>query len=286
MKRQLILLFALLVVTSLGCSLSVAAPESDTGVTLNEQRPAVIFLAPQGDERFALGATVPLYAEARDLSTGVSRIEFYDNFDAVIQTITADNPAGVPRLVAQVDWQPPTAQRHFISARAFRADGTESALAEVSIVVEDLPGAPVADSAAPAAPPTATDDAETSGVAEPAQPAAAETEAQPAQSGASADTEPAQPADLATEQAAPPPDLSGTVLQGTVTVEALNVRTGPQVTAAIAASPLRFGDTIELVARSAEGVWYATPLSDQAFGWVFGSSLDVEGDPETLPVAE
>jgi len=249
-------LTSLLMLAALACSLSATGSgEADTRPVVSEDRPAVVLLAPQSGERYAQGTTVLLHAQARDLGNGIAKIEFYDNFEAVISTVNASNPQGDPTLTALVEWQPPSAQRHFVRVKAFRADGSESQVQEVSIEVVEAAAPAVQLNAAPVEP-----------VAEEA-PAQPEQESEPA---AQSQDEPAQEAP--------------STLQAVVVLDVVNVRVAPDVTAQIAQTPLTGGTTITLVGRSADNLWFATPLASGSVGWVFGDTLTIQGDGAALPL--
>jgi hypothetical protein len=217
----------------------------------------VILLAPGQGNRYAQGTEVLLYAEASDLGAGVAKVEFYDNFDGVIGTVNASNPNGDPTLSAIVPWTPPSAQTHFIRVRAFRADGTDSTQQEVSIDVVEAQGA--SSSAPQQQSQAAPDAAETTQATQPVQEAATAAEA------------PTQP-------------VTNASLPATVNVQALNVRVAPDINAGIAATALNSGTQIQVVGRSTDNLWFATPISGGGVGWVFSNGLTVQGDSSTLPL--
>ena len=259
LKNWLRLLIPILMAT-LACSLAVddGTQNGARRPVVGAERPAVVLLAPASGNRYALGTRVMLYAEASDLGAGVARVEFYDNFDEVIATVAASNPNGDPTVTAIVPWTPPSAQRHFIRVQAFRADGTESSREETFIEVVDVAGAPV---------PQQTEDATSQqGAVQPAQ-----------------TTQPAQEAATAAD-APPAQNATNTTLTATVNVEALNVRVAPDINASIATPAITSGVRIELVGRSADNLWYATPIEGGGVGWVFGQPLQIDGDPSTLPL--
>jgi hypothetical protein len=183
-------------------------------------------------------------------------VEFYDNFDGVIATVAANNPDGDPTLTAIVPWIPPNAQTHFIRVQAFRADGTESSRDEISIDVVDVAGAPS---------PQQTEDAASQ------------------QGAVDAPTQPAQEAATAAD-APPVQNTTNTSLTATVNVEALNVRVAPNINASIATTALTSGSQIQLVGRSADNLWFATPIEGGGVGWVFGQPLDIQGEASSLPL--
>jgi hypothetical protein len=246
-----------ILLASVACSLAVSTPDkpSDNRPVIREDRPAIAFLNPVTGDKYALGTQIILYAEARDLGAGIARVEFYDNFDALIGTVNAASPAGVPSLSARYTWQPLSAQIHFIKAKAIRADGTESPLQEIQIEVVEV--GPV-----PTAPPSPIPSNET-------------TPPQVTEEAVSQGERQSQPVT---------PAVAGSVtLQAVVSVEVVQVRVRPDQTAEIAGL-LSSGQTIPLVGRSADNLWYATPMQTGGYGWVFGNLLQISGDPSTLPL--
>jgi hypothetical protein len=261
--KSLCLIIPLLFAT-LACALSAEGVNfDDPRPILSEDKPSIVFLAPASNSRYAAGAQIQLFAEAQDLGAGVARIEFYDNFDSIIGTVNATNSGGDPILQAIVPWTPIEAQRHFIKAKAFRADNTSSTQAEVIIEVVAVPGLTL-----PAAQTAATPTAEP-------QPTATQAAAS------------AAPTDASTSaQVAPPPTTAAAVtVQARVTVEVLNVRVAPRTDADMAALPLAANTTIQLVGRSEDNRWFATPLPSGSAAWVWANSLEiVEGDAAALPL--
>ncbi|NJL93814.1 MAG: SH3 domain-containing protein [Anaerolineae bacterium] len=253
--------------STLACSLSPATESTlpnDPRPVLRADQPAVVLLAPQAGSRFVEGAPVILLAEARDLESGVVRIEVYDHFDQLIDTVEAEEADGVPRLSGQATWQAVQAQQHFLKVRAFRADGTASNTAEVMVLVEAAPAGfemPVLVATEPEPSPSPANDTATA----PEATAAAPDE------GATPDSSP---------EPTTTPGLAATVVDANV----LNIRLGPSVNANIVQTAAR-GAQLTLVGRTADSQWYATPLQAGGFGWVFGQYLAFEGDPSTLPVA-
>lgn len=266
MKHWLRLLIPL-IVAALACNLAVddGSLDEEARPIVGAERPAIVLLAPVQGNRYALGTEILLHAEVSDLGAGVVRVEFYDNFDGVIGTVAALNPNGDPALTAIVSWTPPSAQTHFIRVQAFRADGTESTRQEVSVEVVDSAGVPNP------APPQQSQDAPTSS---------------PAEQGAIDSSQDTQPLQEATAAEAPTEPITNASLTAVVNVEVLNVRVAPDISADIARAALTNGTQIELVGRSADNLWFATPIASGGVGWVFGDPLNIQGDPSTLPLVE
>jgi hypothetical protein len=233
------------IAATLACSLSPSSTaEGDQRPVLREDRPVIVFLAPQQGNRYRAGTEIWLHAEARDLGGKLQRVEFIDTFDQIISTTTAQNPQGDEQIVALAPWQSSMAQTHLLKAIAVRTDGVESST-ELSIEIVAAPTTP-----------TAT----------------------------------INPIPLTTPTLMPTPEggLSPTpnteaALTGTVNVSSLNVRAAPSQSAAVLQAFVQ-GNTVEIVGRSVDSVWYAIRLPGDNFGWVFAQYVTVTGDTSNLPV--
>lgn len=265
MKRILYLITPLLLAT-LACALAPqgANPSADNRPSLSDARPALIIIAPQSGQRYALGAEIHLYAEAQDPQGGVARIEFYDNFDEIIGTVNASSPNGERNFSGEIRWRPPTTQRHFIRARAFRADDTASNLQEVSIEVVPLEGFQAPPAQTESTPESETDiEAETAPETQELLPPPPETDSETA------------------------PEVSGG-LSAVVTTQVLNVRVAPRVDSVMAGPVLTAGTRIELIGRNEDGQWFAIQLPSGSIAWIYGGTnvsptLQIEGDAGSLP---
>jgi hypothetical protein len=100
---------------------------------------------------------------------------------------------------------------------------------------------------------------------------------------------PATPTELPTFTPAPTntPAFTATPLPvtGQVTENTVNIRALPSTKAGILGK-LKKDDRLTLLARSEDGAWYqiALPSDPNKRGWVFGETLQISGDPNTLPV--
>jgi hypothetical protein len=77
--------------------------------------------------------------------------------------------------------------------------------------------------------------------------------------------------------------LESNFLIGTVTAEALNVRSGPGANYATV-GVLYKGDAVNVLARNQDGSWLSIAKGDLK-GWVSAKYVEVQGDISTLPVA-
>lgn len=266
---------------TLACNLSV---NSGTGgqntAPADPNRPQVAFVAPQTGAKYAAGAPILLYAQASD-SQGISRVEFYDNFETLISSVEVPN-GPQPSFLAQHLWTPPSAQTHILRVQAFRADGVGSPAAEVVIEVVDLPAgvnlpqAALSAESAPQPSPEVQAAATLAPSPDPSTPAAA-----PDAGAGGGEAPPPAPEITATPSPSPV-----TSLNARVDVEATNVRVAPSVNAQMAMTPLQSGDQVVLVWQSSDNLWYAIELPTGGYGWIFSESLQVEGDPSTLPLAD
>lgn len=151
--KRLTFLILILTITSFACTLAVGSGESqDSRSILTDDRPSVALLIPTNGSHYALGTEILIYAEARDLGAGVVRIEFIDNFDNKIGTVTATQAQ--PELKGTVRWKPIAAQTYLIRAQAYRTDDTASHPQEISVVVEEKQGVVVVNSTQDAPNPT------------------------------------------------------------------------------------------------------------------------------------
>lgn len=258
--------FILLLLTSLACSLSATVDENSDvpkQSIVNTERPTVVLLAPQTGNQYAVGVDILLHAEARDLGTGVARIEFYDSFDAMIGTVNAQNPQGDSRLSGTVTWRVPSAQSHLLSARAFRADNTQSGLAEIVIEAVNVNNAPIIPAVS------------NLNVTQPPNPQPAAT----TQTDQSSTTQPTPTTSSSQPTPTTLPALNATIINA----NSLNIRVGPNVNSDIV-NVIQRGTTLQIVGRNDDNLWYATPLPNGSYGWVFGQYLDFDGDPSTLPL--
>lgn len=133
--KRLAWLILMLMAASFACTLAVenGTQEEINRPVLNADRPAVILITPKNGSRYALGTEILIYAEARDLETGVARIEVFENFDTPIGKIETATPQET--LSGIVRWKPTVPQTYLLRVQAFRADDTASSPQEISIEV-------------------------------------------------------------------------------------------------------------------------------------------------------
>lgn len=146
LKRVLPVWLALLS-AMFACTLSTSPPD-ETAQRL-ERAPLVLILAPVNGSTYAEGARVALQAIAQDSSSGVARLEFRMD-DIVIGTVTADNPAGTPSLLARAEWIASEQRKHLLTVEAFRADGSSLGVSDISLQVIRPPGTADATPLSPA----------------------------------------------------------------------------------------------------------------------------------------
>lgn len=121
------------------CNLSSAARPTATTPALS-QRPQVEFLSPANNERLAPGAELALETLARDDGAGIHQVRLF-----------VDDPVGdtQPYAVATVEgravavfrarfiWRGERAKSYLLTVVAYRADGTRSDGASISVHVEE-----------------------------------------------------------------------------------------------------------------------------------------------------
>lgn len=148
--QRLVPVWLALISATLACTLTTS-PANESQKRL-ERAPLVLVLAPVNGSTYAEGTRVALYAIAQDTGSGVTRLEFRIN-DVPIGSVTADNPAGVPSLLARAEWIASEQRRHLLTVEAFRADGSSLGVNDVSLQVIQAPGF---TEAAPVTPPQST----------------------------------------------------------------------------------------------------------------------------------
>lgn len=148
--KRLTWLMLILMTASFACSLAVddGSDGENTRPVLEADRPAVILITPKNGSRYALGTEISIYAEARDLESGVARIEVFEDFDTPIGKIEAAAPQ--EELSGVIKWKPVVPQTYLVRVQAFRADDTASSPQEISIEVVAAEGVNVVNPAQPA----------------------------------------------------------------------------------------------------------------------------------------
>ncbi|MBC7814436.1 MAG: Ig-like domain-containing protein [Burkholderiales bacterium] len=128
--------FALFGLVLAGCNLSTTPPTPIPTPDI----PMVQFVSPTDNATIIEGTDMDIQIFASDAGIGVARIELYVD-EQLHQTGLPEVSAAVPDFTVLMNWRAQSVGRHFLTARAFRPDGTSSD--EARLIVEVLPNANV-----------------------------------------------------------------------------------------------------------------------------------------------
>ncbi|MEZ4668885.1 MAG: SH3 domain-containing protein [Anaerolineae bacterium] len=255
-------------------------------VTDNAQNQAVIsgvptiqIAAPPANAAFLENVAVNIQALIGNAGSDIDRIEILVD-GTIIETLKTPNSAGAPSFSIAQTWQPTGAGQHTISVTAFRADGSSSEPAEVTINVVGAQASPTE---------TTELNSQSNTGSSTVQPTANTNGTNSQSSGQS--TNPPAPTNLPAPTDPPPPPTPSvpyvTINQG------VNVRSGPDVAFAPPIGSLAAGATADLLAKSPNGAWFKIKYYNGS-GWVASQfttpSIDVAnltvdaGPPIPTPV--
>ncbi|MCA0458436.1 MAG: SH3 domain-containing protein [Chloroflexi bacterium] len=261
-----LLLMVLLAGVISGCNLA-STPGQDTAIISGP--PTVQIATPLANATYLTNVAVNIQALIGNAGADIDRIEILVD-GTIIETLPTPNPGGAPSFSIAQSWQAAGEGQHTISVTAFRADGSSSAPASVTInVITEQPSPttaptqttgstaqPTASTGNTARPTTRSDGGDT-----PATDAPAPTNA-----------EPAAPAASATPSA-----------PYTTTTQGINVRKGPNILFDPPIGSLAANQSVELLARSTDGQWFKVKYYNGS-GWVFAAFTTPSVDPSTLTV--
>ncbi len=297
---------ALLVALAFALTLAGCTLPGGSDTTALSGAPQVQLIAPLADARYQEGVPVNIQAVVRNAGADIARVEVVAN-DAIIATLQTPNADGALSFSLPTQtWQPPGPGVYSISVTAFRADGSNSAPAQVSIQVLSE-----ADVRATAAGRAAASSAETTAIAAaPSDNAAANTATTTAPT-TNAVVQPTsqQAAPTTAQQAAPPtaPQLPSntpqptapppTAIPATATPAVpqavnssdvfVNIRSGPSTLFNPAIGNLPPAASADLLAVNPDRSWYriryAAPTGTIT-GWVFAQLVSTTGDLSALAV--
>lgn len=246
------------VVTLLACNLVESATEDNKLVT--EDRPGIVLYAPANGNVYAAGALVTFHAEARDLGSGITRIEFTIDVPGQEVKLVKQADSSAERYQAFASWQAFGSQSYLVTARAYRDPGTpddpsDDVPSNTARALIEVRGGTVLQPSTPAA-----DDSIT--------PEAVTTEETPVS------------APNSLENVLPSPGFPGTI---NAAAPQIPVRQGPSPNY-ITVLQLDPGSSVEIVGRSEDSAWYVIRVASDAYGWVLTSFVDATLDISALPV--
>lgn len=232
--------------------------------------PVIQIAAPLPNATFLEGVTVNIQARVSNAGADVARVEVRVD-DSIIADLLEPNSAAAPAFSITQSWPAAGTGAHTISLTAFRADGSASEPASVTVNV-------VSQSGGSSASPTPTQQDQSS-----APPAPVGNEPNTNNSGAQ--TVPTV-ADTATPRPTTAPEPSNTptpsVPMATFST-GVNVRRGPGTVFEPPIGSFAANNTTEVLAISPDRAWYKVKYYNGE-GWVFANLMSISGDTARLPV--
>ena len=277
MARILLLSWILAALT--GCTLSFNGPEV-ASLPEFDSPPTVRITAPLPNTTYLSGVAVNIQVQVSNAGPDIDRVEV-STPDGLIGTLPQPNPTGAAAFGVTQTFTPDEAGTHVIQAVAYRADGTESLMASVTInVVDELPSRATATTeptdTGPAATSTntlaatvavaATSTSETSSSAPTAQPTVG-VSINPTSAGTSSAVSTGAPSNTA-----PIAKFEGVV----------NVRSGPSTNFEPPLGTFQAGQQTEILSQNNDGTWFKVKFATGE-GWIFAQITKTEGDIASLP---
>lgn len=269
--RAVLIVAVLLVATA--CSLN-SAPE---GVNVAGGPPVVRLISPATNATYLEGVPVNIQASVSNAGEDIDRVEVsVDN--SVVTTLPQPNANGLPIFSVTHTWPAAGTGSHILAVTAFRADGSASEPATVTINIISPVAAPeqteqpTVDSV-PTQPPADAGDNPDAGDGGGEAPAG--------DGGDNADNSDAGDNGDGGDEGGDEPDNTGAPM-ATFT-QGVNVRRGPSTNFNPPIGSFAANQTAEIVGINPAGDWYKVRYYN-ADGWVFASLLTVSGDTSNIPV--
>lgn len=262
-------LLLLLCFSLAACSLPTSDNNNTTEIT---GVPVVTLASPLPNASYAEGVSVIVQASVSNAGADINRVEIsVDN--VIIATKTDPNPTGALTFSVTQAWSAEAAGQHSISVTAFRADGSASTPATVTVNVVD-----------PATLSGGGDEESSSG-----SDATTESGTSQQSSGGGSNTNPtATIAPTNTPRPTDPPAATAIPASATPNVPTarfttgINVRSGPGTNFEPPIGNFAANDTSEILALNTNGTWYRVRFRGTD-GWVFAQLAEVTGDLSGLP---
>ncbi|MDX2159960.1 MAG: CARDB domain-containing protein [bacterium] len=258
-----------------GCTLNTPAENLVIGGA-----PVVSIISPAPNAAYLAGVAVNIQAQITNAGEDIDRVEIaVDN--ALAATLPDPNTLDSPAFNIVYTWTAAGEGAHDISVTAFRADGSSSAPAAVSISVRSQDAAMPSETLAA---PTATVQTNT------ASPSAATNPGQPTQTRPSIviptaggnSTRP--PTQTQNQAASAPPAAAGSGANAPVASfsEGINVRRGPGTNFAPPIGSFTAGQSTQILATNLDATWYKIRYGTGE-GWVYAPLTTVTGSTADLP---
>ncbi|MBC7813070.1 MAG: SH3 domain-containing protein [Burkholderiales bacterium] len=239
--------------------------------------PTVRIAGPLPDTTFLENVAVNIQAQVANAGPDIARVEIsVDN--TIVTTIATPNTAGAATFSVAHAWPALGAGTHTINVTAFRANGSASQPASISITVSG-----------PSVTVEATAEVEDSGIVDlEVSPEAGEDTSEEDQSGddTQADTPPVTEEASTDEEPVEEPDDEEPDNSGPPTARftiGVNVRSGPSTLFNPPIGSFAANQEAEITAVNPAGDWYKVRYFNSE-GWVFGQLMTLEGDTSSLPV--
>lgn len=255
----------LVVIALAACNL-LTAPSNQTTIS---GPPVVQIAAPPPNASYLENVTVNIQVLVSNAGTDIDRIEIVVD-GQIVDTLTAPNPGGAASFSIAKTWTASGVGSHTMGVTAFRADGSSSAPATVTVNV-------VSQETSPTVEPTTS----------------ANTQSQSGgnqqQSGGSNTNNQSRP--TATQTTSPKPTdppaaaASNTPSTPFVTVnQGINVRSGPSTKFNPVLGTMKQGDTAPLLGKSTDGSWLKIQYYNSNNAWVFAQYVTASVDLAQLAV--
>lgn len=277
MSRILSLSWLLAALT--GCTLSFNGPEV-ASLPEFDSPPTVRITAPLPNTTYLSGVAVNVQVQVSNAGPDIDRVEV-STPDGLIGTLPQPNPTGAAAFGVTQTYTPNEAGTHIIQAVAYRADGTESAMASATInVVDELPDRATATTeptdTVTSISPTNTLAATATVTATSTTESAASVPTAQATTGLTINPTSAGTANAASTGA---PSNSAPIakFEGVV-----NVRRGPSTNFEPPLGTFQAGQQAEILSQNNDGTWFKVKFATGE-GWVFAQITKTEGDIASLP---
>ncbi len=253
----------LLALVLAACTLPSTGDNTDSETALSGL-PVVEIAAPLPNASYLEGVPVVIQAAVSNAGADINRVEFAIDGNT-IATQPEPNTAGAPIFSVMQTWTAEDIGSHTITVVAFRADGSSSAPANVTINVVD-PAPPPTD-----IPPTPT--------TVPAQ--SGGSSGSNGDSGGSDDSADAEPTDdAATNTPEPEPTSNDPIAR---TTSGINVRRGPSTAFEPPVGSLAPNTAVDIIAINPAGDWLRV-RGIGGEGWIFAALTEIEGNVDSVPV--
>jgi len=262
--RSLATLTALLLLT--GCNLS----QSPDNAGVIGGAPTVRLVSPLPNALYLENVAVNISAQIGNAGADIDRVEVALD-DSIIATLPQPNTTSAPAFNIVHTWTASGEGTHTLSVTAFRADGSSSDAAAVTISVRTQAAGNLTDSVIPTAGNTTVNATATTGSTSANTRAATSTRVPPTP----------RPTNTSASQAAPAAAPTSNVPTASFT-QGINVRRGPGTNFEPPIGVFAAGQTSEILSLNLDGTWYKVRYGGGE-GWVYAPFTTASGNTANLP---